>query len=95
MHLLQFVGKKIVLFKRLDKPKNFFQKILYSGKENETFVSTRKHLYEDQKCKNSSRLISTTDSTDEHPKRVDSQTFIWRQCMKKIIEYPDPTDRGW
>ena len=94
MHLLKDVGKNI-LFKRLDKIKLFFQKILYSGKENETFVTTRKQLYEGQKCKNSSRLISTTDSTDEHPKRADSQTFIWRQCKKNIIEYPDPIDRGW
>ena len=87
--------KNIVLFKRFNKPKLFFQAILYSGKENETFVSTRKQLYENQKYKNSSRLISTTDSTDHHLKRADSQTFIWRECMENIIEYLDPIYRGW
>ena len=71
MHLLQDLGKNIDSFKRLDKPKLFFQTILYSGKENETFVSTRKRLYENQKYKNSSRLIPDTHSTDEHLKRAD------------------------
>ena len=37
MHLLQNVRKNIDSFKRLDKPKLFFQRILYSGKENKTF----------------------------------------------------------
>ena len=46
------------------------------------------------KIKNSSRLIPDTHSTDEDIKRADLQTFIWRQCIKNIIEYPDPTDRG-
>ena len=40
-------------------------------------------------------MISDTYSTDEHLKRADLQTFIWRQCMKNIIEYPDPINRGW
>ena len=95
MYLLQDLGKNIDSFKRLDKLKLFFQTILHSGKENEPFVSTRKRLYENQKYKNSSRLIPTTRSTDEHLKRADSQTFIWRQCMENIIEYPDPNNRGW
>ena len=41
MHLLQDVAKNNDLFKTLDKPKLFFQIILYSGKENETYVFTR------------------------------------------------------
>ena len=94
MHLLQDVRKNIDSFKRLDKPKLFFQTILFSGKKNETFVSTRKRLDKNQKYKNSSRLIPDTHSTDEHIKRADLQTFIWRQCIKNIIEYPDPIDRG-
>ena len=35
MYLLKDVGKNIDPFKRLDKPKIFFQTILYSGKKNE------------------------------------------------------------
>ena len=54
-----------------------------------------KQLYENQKYKNSSRLIPDTYSTDEHLKRADLQTFISRQCMENIIEYPDPINRGW
>ena len=46
-----YMGKNIYSFKRSDKPKLFFQTILYSGKENKTFVSTRKQLYENQKYK--------------------------------------------
>ena len=95
MHLLQDVRKNIDSFKRLDKPKLVFQRILYSCKENKTFVSTRKGLYENQKYKNSSRLIADTHSTHDHLKWADLQTLIWRQCMGNIIEYPDPTDRGW
>ena len=37
MHLLQDVGKNNVFFKRLNKPKLFFQTILYSGKEMKPF----------------------------------------------------------
>ena len=92
--MLQDVGKNIDSFKRLDKPRLFFQTILYSGKENETFATTRKPFYENQKYKNSSRLIPDTHSTNEHLKRADLQTFIWRVCMENIIEYPDPIDRG-
>ena len=94
MHLLQDVGKNTDSFKRLDKPKLFFQKILYSGKEHETFVFTRKQLHENQKYKNSCRLIPDTDSTDEHTKQAHLQTFIWRLCIENIIEYTDPIDRG-
>ena len=79
MYLQQDVGKNI----------------LYSGKENEAFVSTKKRLYENQKYKNISRLIPDTHSTDKHLKRVDLQTFIWRHCTENIIEYPDPIVRGW
>ena len=93
-YMLQDVGKNIDSFKRLDKPRLFFQTILYSGKENETFATTRKPFYENQKYKNSSRLIPDTHSTNEHLKRADLQTFIWRVCMENIIEYPDPIDRG-
>ena len=50
MHLL-YGKKNIYSLKRSDKPKLFFQTILYSGKENKTFVSTRKQLYENQKYK--------------------------------------------
>ena len=95
MHLLQDVRKNIDSFKSLSKPKLFFQRISYSGKENKTFVSTWKRLYENQKYKNSSRLIPDTHSTHDHLKRADLQTFIWRQCMGNIIEYPHPIDRGW
>ena len=77
MHLLQNLGKNIDAFKRLDQPKLYFQTILFSGKENETFVSTRKRLYQNQKYKNGPRLIPDTHSTDEHLKRTDLQTFIW------------------
>ena len=73
--------KNIDSFKRLDKPKLFFQKILYSCKENETFVSARKQLYENQRYKNSCRLVPDTHSADENLKQAVLQTFIWRQCM--------------
>ena len=68
---------------------------MYSGIENETFVSTRKRLDENQKYINSSRLIPDTHSIDEHLKQADLQTFIWRQCMENTIEYPYSSGRGW
>ena len=40
-------------------------------------------------------MISDTHSEDEHLKRADLQTFIWRQGMENIIEHPGPIDRGW
>ena len=49
MHLLQDVRKNIDSFKRLDKPKLFFQAILFSGQKNETFVYKRKRLDKNQK----------------------------------------------
>ena len=89
------MGKNIDSLKKLVEPDLFFQTILYSGKEIETFVSTRKRLYENQTYKNISRLIPDTHSTDEHLKRVDLQTFIWRKCTENIIEYPDPIVKVW
>ena len=50
-HLLQDLGKNTDSFKRLGKPKLLLQTILYSGKETETLVSTRKRLYENQNTK--------------------------------------------
>ena len=87
--------KSIDSFKWLVKSKLFFQIILYSGKENEIFVSTRKRLYRNQKYKNNSRLIPVIHTVDEHLKWADLQTFIWRQCMENIKEYTDPIGRGW
>ena len=87
------VSAKCICYKMWEK--TLIRYYLYSGKENETFVSTTKRLYKNQKYKNSSRLIPDTDSSDEHLKRADLQTLIWRQCMENIIEYPDPIDRGW
>ena len=95
MHLLQNVGKKHWLVSKVWQSKVIFLTILYSGKENETFVSTRRRLYKNQTYKSSSRLIPDTDSTDEPLKRADLQTFLGGQCMENIIEYPDPIDRGW
>ena len=69
------MGKNIDSFKKLDEPDLFFQTMLYSGKENETFVSTRKRLYENQTHKNISRLIPDTRSTEEYLKRVDEHLF--------------------
>ena len=83
------------LFKMLDKPKLFLQTILYSGIENKTFVSTRKRPDESQKYQNSSHLIPNAHSVDEHLKQADLQTFIWRQCMENIIQYPDSIDKTW
>ena len=60
MHLLQDVRKIIDLFKRFYKPKLFFQRISCSCKENKTFVSARKQLYENEQYKNSSELIPDT-----------------------------------
>ena len=93
IHLLQDVRKNIDSFKRLDKPKLFFQAILFSGKKKKLLSLQGNDLIM-QKCKNNSRLIPDTHSTDEHIKRADLQTFFWRQCIKNIIEYPDPIDRG-
>ena len=90
MHLLQIEREKITSYKGKNclKGKDRWNLCLYKG-------TTQKIQKKNQKYKSSSWLIPDTRSTDEHLKRADLQTFIWRQCMKNIIEYPDPIDRGW
>lgn len=50
MHLLENIGTTAdSLNKRLDKIKLFFQTVLYSGKDDESLVSTWERLYENKK----------------------------------------------
>ena len=81
--------KKTKSFKKL------VEKIMNPGKDNESVAETRSRMYEKQKQKSSSNLISEQSILHEYLKRAKPQTMIWNQCCEQNIVYPDPTDYGW
>ena len=66
----------------------FFQTIIYARKEKETSTETRCRVYLKQKTKSSKNLIPDESSIMEHLKRVNLQTYIWKQSLEKNMEMP-------
>ena len=54
----------------------FFQKILYSGKKNESVTETRCRMYNQQKTKSSMNLIPDKSSLLQNLKSSNLQTYI-------------------
>ena len=94
-HLLSELGRSVDSVLDISKAKHFFRTCMYPGLEQESFVETRIRMYCKKKVKSSMSILPDKNSTNEHIKRSDLQAFIWYQCLKAVIEYPDITDRGW
>ena len=93
--LLEELGTSIGPVGELHDATKFLQTVLYPGKDDEDIVQTRVRMYEKMKEKCSSKLIPDPNSSSHHLKRADLQTYIWRQCMRREINYPDVEGRGW
>ena len=52
-------------------------------------------MYEQQKNKSSLTLLPDKHSAEEHVKRSNLQAYIWKQCLLKDINYPNPEECGW
>ena len=80
----------------LTNVKTFYHTIMYNGKSNEDFVSTRIRMFDAQKEKSSMSLLADKNSATQHLKRCCYQAFIWYQCTQQIIDYPNINeDWGW
>ena len=93
--LLSKLGRSAHSVQDVTSAKCFFRTCMYSGSDQESFVETRIRMYNIQKVKSSSSILPDESSTNEHLKRSDLQTMVWRQCLKQNIQYPSITDRGW
>ena len=52
-------------------------------------------MYEQQRVKSSLGLLPDKNSSQEHLKRSNSRTYIWKQCTEQDIDYPTPENNGW
>ena len=68
---------------------------MYSDLPGESITETRVCMYQQQKIKTSSTLISDEDSVVNYLKRSDLQCFIWKQCMKQNMIIPKQEGHGW
>jgi len=94
-NLLAPLGKQRLSKQDAEKILSFMQTIMYPGKQDEDFVETRIRMYEQQKNKSSLTLLPDKHSAEEHVKRSNLQAYIWKQCLLKDINYPNPEECGW
>eukprot|EP00112_Aurelia_sp_Birch-Aquarium-sp1_P004506 Seg1510.10 transcript_id=Seg1510.10/GoldUCD/mRNA.D3Y31 product="hypothetical protein" protein_id=Seg1510.10/GoldUCD/D3Y31 len=89
--------KLIVLesFNDMFKPKEFIRFIMYPGLKKENLTETRVRMYQKQKVKASEGIIPDDSSVVQHLKRSWLQSFIWRQCLERQIQYPEIDESGW
>ena len=59
------------------------------------FCGARIRMYEQQKIKSSLTLLPDKHSAEEHVKQPNLQAYIWKQCVLKDINYPNPEECGW
>lgn len=93
--LLLSLGQQHLTQHDLDIILLFMQTVMYPGRQSEDFVETRIRMYEQQRTKSSLPLLPDRSSAVEHVKRSHLQTNIWKQCMNKDIDYPNPENYGW
>ena len=75
--------------------KNIYHTIVHSGLSGESITETRVRMYQKQKIKTSSTLVSDEESIVKDLMRSDLECFIWNQCLKKNIIIPKLEERGW
>ena len=80
-HLLENPRNHMNSYKDKEHPKKFYHTIMYSGLPGESITKTRVRMYQKQRIKTSSTLISDEEKTVQHSNRSDSQCFTWKQCM--------------
>jgi hypothetical protein len=69
---------------------------MYCGKVSESYVDTRKRLYDQQKTKTSTNIPPDPDSLLQDLKRKQlQQVYIWRQLDKVSMNIVDKRLYGW
>ena len=94
-HLLKNLGSHINSYKDEKHAKKFYHTIMYSDLPGESITETRARMYQQQKIKTSSTLISDVERVVQYLKRSDLKCFIWKQCMKQNMIIPKQEGRGW
>eukprot|EP00795_Rhopilema_esculentum_P003494 gene3494-1875_t len=95
VNLLSKFGDSLASVEDLNDARIFMQTILYAGKSEESLIQTRSKMFEKQKTKSSLQLLPDPNSLDQHLKRADLQTFIWRKCLLHNVNYVSAEGRGW
>ena len=94
--LLDALTSKSILTKETSKDiQKFVRTIVYSGKEDESYVGTRTRMYKNMKNKSSVGLPPDPDSLLQHIRRVQLQTVIWCSSGETMIESLNPEEYGW
>ena len=82
-------------YKDKEHAKKFYHTIMYSGLPEESIAKTRVCMYQKQRIKASSTLISDEERTAQHLNRSDLQCFIWTKCMRQNMIITKLKIRGW
>ena len=76
----------------------FIQTVMYSGKDNESYVETRVRLYRQQATKSSLTLPPPPphpNSCVQAIKRAHHQNFLWVRCTQTNIDPLHLRNNGW
>lgn len=96
VQLLKPLGKERILETvDIDGLKEFIRTVIYSGKENESYVETRIRLYQNLKSKSSMPLPPDPDSVLQVIKRAHHQTYLWLRCCERMVDRLPFEGNGW
>lgn len=79
----------------IEEVKEFVWVVMYSGKENESYVATRVRLYHNMKVKSSLSLPPDLHSLKQAILRAHWQTYYWLRCTEAQVEDLSFEGCGW
>lgn len=93
---LALVGQSAVLDDETTMKCEEFICTLYPAVKKKTkSVDELRYIMFCQKRHKSELLPPTSDSLQQHARRANYQTYIWRQALTAIQELPSPEENGW
>ena len=96
LDLLKSLGVNKELHKdHLQDAIKVIQTIMYSGKEDESLVSTRVHLYKVMKTKSSQALPPDPESIQQAIQHVHYRIYYWLRCVEERIVAISCKDNVW
>ena len=95
-HLIKNLGRNEQLAETdVNKAITFVQTVMYGGKQTETYIETRKRLYERSKSKSSSKIPPDPKSLLQDIKRVHLQSYVFLHATERVCNRLDPEYFGW
>lgn len=94
-HLLDSLWKEQLSIQDTENVLTFIRTVMYPGKDNKDYVETKIRMYEQQKVKSSLTLLPDRYRSAEHVKRANLRTYIWKPCLLKDTDHPNPEEFGW